>query len=75
MPNAFDETRAAVAQAKFQIKAVDAVAFDMAELLQGRLRLVNSNNNHSYSGSTVLATLKRELQDFDARTGQWKASK
>lgn len=75
MANAFDETRAAVEQAKFQIKAVDAVAFDMAELLQGRLRLVNGKHNQQYSGSTVLATLKRELQDFDARTGQWKAPK
>ncbi|MES2415146.1 MAG: hypothetical protein V4614_15170 [Pseudomonadota bacterium] len=75
MPNAFDDARAAVVQAKFQIEAVDAVAFNMADLLQGRLRSVNGRHNNRHCGSTVLATLKRELQDFDARTGQWKKTK
>ncbi len=64
MSNPFDETRAAVAQAKLQLEAADAVANSMANLLQGRLRKV-WNNDH-------LAALKRELTDYNIQTRTWK---
>jgi hypothetical protein len=63
MENPFDETRAAVQQARAQIKAVDAISHAMADLLRGRLRHVSRY---------VLADLKKELQDFNAVTGKWK---
>lgn len=74
MSNPFDETRAAVEQARSQLQAVDDVAFSLADLLQGRLRMVAKGNN-TYSGTAVLRRLKRELRDFDAVTGTWKEQK
>lgn len=66
MSNAFDDVRAAVEAAEFQLAAADRVAYNMAKLLQGRLRNVDSRY--------VLARLKRELHDFNAVTGKWKES-
>jgi hypothetical protein len=62
--NAFDDVRAAVDLAKFQLEAADSVATNMAKLLVGRLRRVNGHN--------ALAALKRELQDYNIQTGKWK---
>lgn len=62
--NAFDEVRAAVDAAKHQLSAADSVAWNLAHLLKGRLRLVGSK--------TLLSALKRELHDFNAATGKWK---
>jgi hypothetical protein len=62
--NAFDDVRAAVEQAKFQLAAADGVANNMAKLLCGRLRKVGS--------TMALAELKRELSDFNMHTGRWK---
>lgn len=64
MSNAFDEVRAAVRAAECQLQAADKVAYNMADLLRGRLRKVDDRY--------VLAALKRELQDFNAVTGKWK---
>lgn len=64
MINAFDDVRAAVAQAEEQLLAVDKVAYNMAALLRGRLRKVGSKH--------MLTALKRELQDYNAVTGKWK---
>lgn len=64
MTNPFDEVRQQVRQAREQLQAVDGVAFNMADLLVGRLRHVDSHR--------VLAMLKKELRDFDAVTGKWK---
>lgn len=64
MSNAFDDVRAAVEQAQFQLQAADSVALNMARLLKGRLRKVDS--------ASALAALKRELQDFNIQTGKWK---
>lgn len=64
MPNAFDEVRQQVEIARFQLQAADKVAFNMAELLMGRLRHVDN--------ARVLSALKRELRDFDMVTGKWK---
>jgi hypothetical protein len=62
--NAFDDVRAAVQAARFQLEAADSVATNMAYLLDGRLRKVN--------GTRVLANLKRQLADFNIHTGKWK---
>lgn len=64
MTNAFDEVRAAVEEAREQLRAADSVAYNMAHLLRGRLRKVEDRY--------VLAALKRELHDFNATTGKWK---
>lgn len=64
MSNAFDDVRAAVNLAKFQLEAADSVATNMALLLGGRLRNVASHS--------ALAALKRELHDFNIQTGKWK---
>lgn len=67
MSNAFDEVRAAVRAAEDQLRAADEVAYNMAYLLRGRLRKVDSKS--------ILAALKHELADFNAVTGKWKARK
>ena len=67
MNNPFDETRRAVRAAREQIQAVDNIAYSMADLLQGRLRKVDSKR--------ILSALKKELRDFDATTGTWKEQK
>lgn len=64
MSNPFDEIRHAVRSAEEQMRAVDNAATDMARLLSGRLSKVQS--------LYVLRALKRELQDFNAVTGEWK---
>jgi hypothetical protein len=64
MSNAFDDVRAAVDQAKFQLQAADDVAGNIAYLLQGRMRKVWN--------TSVLAALKRELSEFNIQTGKWK---
>jgi hypothetical protein len=46
-------------------QALDAKATDIAYLLRNRLRCVNSQ--------ATLAAFKKELQNFDSRTGNWKA--
>jgi hypothetical protein len=63
MTNAFDDVRAAVAQAREQLHAADKVAYNMADLLRGRLRKVED--------AYVLRALKRERQGFNAVTGKW----
>lgn len=63
----WDEMQASVRSAEFTMKLVDRHVADMAGLIAGRLR--SARNCVSASD---LRTLKRELQDFDARTGEWK---
>lgn len=70
MSNPFDEVRAAVSQAKEQLRAADDAALSMAQLLVGRLRHVQSGNQ--YRGADALRALKKELRDFDMTTGEWK---
>ena len=62
--NAFDDVRAAVTMARFQLEAADSVATNMADLLRGRLRKVATRSS--------LAALKRELSDYNIATGKWK---
>lgn len=63
--NCFDEMRRAVESAEMQLRAADRASTDMARLLRGRLRKVDSPH--------VLAELKRELKDFNIQTKEWKA--
>ncbi len=64
MANKFDEVRAAIEDAEYTLCAADVMAETMARILQGRLRKVK--NYH------VLRALKRELKNYDMRTGEWK---
>ncbi len=60
----FDDMREAVKYAKQVNRAADTVAEGCAEILQGRLRNVSAYE---------LRKLKRELQQFDAKSGKWKS--
>ena len=74
--NKFDLMREAVAEAETTMRAADLMAADMAIMLVGRLRAVNSRSYHirhtEYRRTQALKALKRELKDFDATTGRWK---
>jgi hypothetical protein len=56
------DVRSAVEEAKATLRAADNVASDFAYLLQGRLRSVYSS---------YLRELKKELKNFNSRTGEW----
>lgn len=60
---AFADMRAAVGQARTTLEAADSAANDMAYLIRGRLRHVNTGH---------LDALKAELADYNRRTGTWK---
>lgn len=60
--NPFDEMRRAVAAAKMVNRACDEQANTMVDLLDGRLRSVSAYR---------LASLKKQLQTFNAHTGRW----
>ena len=64
MSNVWDDMRAAVSQSESTLKAADSVSTEMAKLLVGRLR---------FCSSRTLATLKRELREFDSVRRSWKA--
>lgn len=63
MSNVFDDMRAAVRDAANTLRAADNVAGDLAWLLRGRLRKVQSVDS--------LRALKRELSHFNIKTGEW----
>lgn len=64
MSNVFDDMRDAIKDAEITLRAADNVAYDLARMLVGRLRKC---------GRYHLASLKRELHEFDSRTGKWKS--
>lgn len=64
MINPYDDIRRAHAEARELMRAADAAAGSMADLLRGRLRHVSAY---------TLKALKKELQDFNAHTGNWRA--
>ena len=64
------EMQKAIDEASNVQKRADACAGKMAQLLVGRLRSVSRGDN--YWNKQALAKLKRELQDYNIRTGQWK---
>lgn len=55
---------AAFKDAERTIAASDSIVSDMARMVAGRLRRGNVS-------AYYLKQLKRELQDFDMRTGEW----
>ena len=55
-------------QAQESISNADAAACGAAKLISGRLRVANVDR-------WTLAELKKELQNFNAVTGEWKESK
>jgi hypothetical protein len=58
------EVREAVERAKRDIYRAEQLVAEMAFMCKGRLR--NSN-----ASAGTLAELKKELRDFDIRTGTW----
>ena len=64
MSNAFDDMYRAVSEAQQQIRAVDSQMSRMANLCRGRLRNVDDHY--------TLAALKRELANYNVKTGKWK---
>ena len=61
--NNWDLMREAVQEAKNTMHAADSMANQVAGILCGRLRKVNS---------WQLKKLKRELSQFNSHTGKWK---
>lgn len=59
----YSEMRIALDTAKQTLKNADYCANDLAKMLIGRLRKVNCNQ---------LDQLKRELKDYNMKTGHWK---
>ena len=64
----FVQVRTAVIDARRTMQAVDLMTEDMTHLIKGRLRAMPDN----YRNRQTLATLKRELSQFNAKTMQWK---
>lgn len=62
--NRFDAMYAAIRDAEETIRAADHNARKMAALIQGRLRNVDRY---------TLEKLKKELAQFNAKTGEWKS--
>ena len=61
--NAFEQMRNGVSDARQVMRSADHYATSFAELLEGRLNKVSSWR---------LKKLKKELQNFNAKTGEWK---
>ena len=64
----FQQMNAAVDEAKQTLKTADYAVTDMSKMLVGRLRKVENN----YQGAKALAALKKELSQYNVRTGEWK---
>ena len=64
------EIHSAIQEAEHTQRAADQNAGEMARMLVGRLRAVNSHN--LYSNCQILRKLKKELKDFNSHTGEWK---
>lgn len=60
----YDEFASAVESAEHTLRFADRAAERLASLLVGRLRKIDR--------PWVLAALKKELQDFNAHTKEWK---
>lgn len=68
MQNVFDEVEREVNAARMAMLAVDRQAAQMAKLIAGRLRSLES----SYQNTSILRRLKAELKGFNMVTGTWK---
>jgi len=61
----FSEMRSAVCEAEQTVRLADAMAANMTRLIVGRLRNVHD--------SDLLSALKKELSNYNVRTGKWKS--
>lgn len=61
----FDEMNAAVEDAERTIRLLDMRVNKMARMIAGRLQSADVP-------STVLCKLKKELQNYNMTTGEWK---
>lgn len=66
-----DELRKALADVADQQRVADAFIPELVRLVVGRL--CASRERFSWSDKELLKRLKRELQDFDSRTGRWRS--
>jgi len=66
--NKWDEMRDAFREAEQTVNAADEIVDDMAKMLVGRLRKINT-----YYGTRALQSLKIELRDFNIQTQKWKS--
>lgn len=62
------DVKKAVEEARQTQYAVDEQTATMASLIKGRLRTLPDN----YQTRELLAALKRELSQYNARSGTWK---
>lgn len=63
----WSEMQAAVADAKSEIERTDQFVGEMVSIVAGRLRAAGNVNTY------YLKKLKRELQNFDSRSGCWRS--
>lgn len=64
----YHDMEAAVRDAEETLKQANRQMTSLAKMMTGRLRLVST----SYQGTEALKSLKRELSQFNASTGEWK---
>lgn len=62
------EMKCAIAEAESTIRIANSLTKEMASLIVGRLRNINTG----YWDIQVLVDLKKELTDFNAITRTWK---
>lgn len=65
----FADMERALNDAKSQQAVVDANVHSMARLIANRLR---ASGSLDWKTRNALRDIKRELRDFDSRTGSWK---
>lgn len=61
------DVKKAVKEAERDIAAADSQVGEMLSLIVGRLKKVKG-----WNATEDLKALKKELKDFDSRTGEWK---
>lgn len=70
----YDDILGARRNAESAIRFADEAAKGAAMLAAGRLRQGIPNPDYWSADRDALTKLKRELRDFDMRTGRWKQS-
>lgn len=71
MTDASQGTATVEARCVVQLGTVPPAA--LANALRGKLREVTDGSGRN--GARILASLKRELSDYDAATGKWRAGR
>lgn len=70
MSTPVSEMKRQIEDAQRVLDAAEDAAFDLADMLRGRLRAVTKSRQWGHED--VLRALKKELRDFDAVRGVWK---